>query len=196
MMFADKQKTVTLLRPTGMSASDELERCVSRAEAQYSFRTPVDNDVGQILDATVYRMREMILEIGKRMNIRVILNDYDMPKNRQTPTRRASLRIEKSDVIASLNPSDSELSYIGECVRNNPVMCGLIAYTDEDYTGKPLFVEYLKSMNDPAILGEKIKTPPRIFAGRIHKDESRIRPQISAALRFPSSSTSPVFLPI
>lgn len=180
-MPKQKEKEVTILRPNGTSLLDQIERdaCPSNdAGENVEYEITVD-----IID----RLRELIETVGEELHLPVKVKEYVLPKGPSFFQRKTLRIIQKTDLVTTINPNENQLAYVMNCLRSNPTMSALLAYTYKNYPNEHLesHWEVLDTYSIP-IIEDPVKKISRIFPSFVTmNDEGKIVPVIRKALSYP-----------
>ncbi len=190
-------RNITILRPVGLQPSRWLEEMVKEIETyeedgekpQDEFTTFDSEEYSESIikdriEESIGVLKELIQEISDELKMRIHIHEYDLPQGTQIPSRKASQQIMESNMITTINPNDDQLAYICSCMRNNPLMSMLLAYSDENFLEQESMFEILET-NSIRMIQTKQKLQ-RIFTGRLlPQDERKMSPLIRKALLYP-----------
>ncbi|HVW67113.1 MAG TPA: hypothetical protein VHA78_05315 [Candidatus Peribacteraceae bacterium] len=201
MLDATGNRTVTILRPRGLSVIGLYQDALDDYEAETNQQNddPVlaslERDKREKLDESLDVIKNLITETADVLKLHVNIYEYDFPS--ALPSPKARRWIGKTNLLTTIEPNDTQLAYVSACLRHNPVMSALLAYDSPDYLeeGNRLHIIDARSVPIINISSPESEKQQRIFASCTHWDIEKIKPVITKALSYPFPVTPPISLP-
>lgn len=198
MFEAATDRTITILRPVGLHPSRFLEEMV--CEAEPFFEEECEENVSVFdgnahhksmvkdgVEESIEIMRELIMDVAGDLHIRTQVYEYDIPASTGIPSYKATRWIGESNMIATVDPTESQLAFISGCMRMNPLMSALIASTEME-RGCDNMNDLFEILGAHAIqmIHATTQKLQRIFVAPLkHMQEEKMTPAIKKALLYP-----------
>lgn len=153
MYAIETERTVTILRPVGTSI-------IHLCELEDEDADPVEAARTEHIDEEIDEIRDTVEHIAEELRLKLQIYEYNIQPSLGIPSRIASKWIGETNVIATIDPTDEQLSYIMTCMRQNPVMSMLLTYSDSSFIEDRL--EYI-STQATYLFGQNGEKQSRVF---------------------------------
>jgi hypothetical protein len=178
MDLAPSSRTVALLRPAnaGVVRLHELIED-EHADPMELFNAEKDDDA-------IDSIRETIETTAKQCSLLLHVHEYTLSEGADTPSSEAARAlVTTSNVITVIDPSDTQLSFVIECMRQNPLISSLFPYRDRHFLDEKFEILQVQS---EVLLGPNGKKQPRIFTVKYDPAHAeKMIPSIKRALLYP-----------